>query len=265
MTLIKETNSILSLNKVTLGYPGDIVLSDVSFQVRPGEFIGVTGPNGSGKSTLLKGILGVLPVVLGEIKIFNTPHQEIGKIRKKIGYVAQKSKNEMNFPALVKEVVMMGLYSQIGWFRLPQKVHWDMVYQSLEQVGMQDLANRPIGDLSGGQHQRVMIARALAAGSELLLLDEPTSAVDISAQQAILEILERLNGNKNITVIMVSHDINEIVHFCSKVLLLNGQVIGFGTPKEVLSKDNLKKVYGQHFLVYQHHDHPHIMVGDFND
>ena len=254
---------ILSLTDVTLGYPGVIALSHISFAVQKGEFVGVVGPNGSGKSTLLKGMLGLLTVFGGEIDFHGFAHNQVKQVRKQIGYVPQKSKNDTSFPALVKEVVAMGLYSQIGWFHSLKRIHWEMVRESLAQVGMADFSERPIGGLSGGQQQRVMIARALVANPSILMLDEPTASVDISAQLSILEILEFLNREKGITIMMVTHDINEIVHFCDKILLLNGETNRFGIPNEVLTKENLRMVYGDHIYVHEHHGHPHVLVGDF--
>jgi ABC-type Mn2+/Zn2+ transport system ATPase subunit len=130
---------------------------------------------------------------------------------------------------------------------------------------MAGLSDRPIGELSGGQYQKAMIARALVNNPELLVLDEPTAAVDISAQRAILELLEKLNREQGMTALMVSHDINEIVHFCDRILLLNGKVCAFGTPAEVLTKENLNSVYGARVFIYDHQGHPHVMAGDFDD
>lgn len=261
---VHDPSVLMRISGVTLGYPGIVALSGVSFEIRRGEFIGIIGPNGSGKSTLLKGILGLLPKTAGEIRLAQSGQTDLAAIRRKIGYVPQKSKNESHFPATVREVVMMGLYAQLGWLRRPQKEHWQRVLQSLELVGMADCADRPIADLSGGQQQRVMIARALVAEPELLLLDEPTAAVDITAQHSILELLEALNRENGITVLMVSHDVNEIVHFCHKLLLLDGVVRSFGEPAAVLTKENLRPVYGDRIFVYDHDGHPHILVGDFN-
>jgi manganese/zinc/iron transport system ATP- binding protein len=262
---IQNVDQLLSVSGVTLGYPGVIALSGIDFEVHKGEFIGIVGPNGSGKSTLLKGLLGLLPLQAGTIHFHGSDHQQIRLIRKKIGYVPQKNKNDLQFPALVREVVLMGLYAQIGWLRQPKKIHREMALESLKSVGMLEFSDRPIGELSGGQQQRVMIARALVASPQLLLLDEPTASVDIYAQRAILEILENLNRQMGITILMVSHDINEIVHSCDKILLLNGNVCIFGTPNQVLTKDNLKAVYGDRIYVYDHHGHPHVLVGDFSE
>jgi manganese/zinc/iron transport system ATP- binding protein len=255
---------LLQLSGVTLGYPGLVALAEVNFSINRGELLGIIGPNGSGKSTLLKGILGLLRPLEGDIFLFGAKYKD-RDIRRRIGYVPQKSKSETSFPASVKDVVMMGLYSQIGWLRRPNETHRRLVKESLDRVGMADLSDRPIGELSGGQYQKVMIARALVNKPELLVLDEPTAAVDISAQRAILDLLEKLNREQGMTALMVSHDINEIVHFCDRILLLNGKVCAFGTPSEVLTKENLKSVYGARVFIYDHHGHPHVMVGDFDD
>jgi len=254
---------ILSLSGVTLGYPGVFTLSQINLSITQGEFVGIIGPNGSGKSTLLKGILGLIKNMYGETKYFKQLDPRKPQVRKQIGYVPQKSKNDLTFPALVKEVVMMGLYSQIGWLHQVQKFHWEKVNNALSLVGMEQFAERPLKDLSGGQQQRVIIAQALVANPVLLMLDEPTAAVDIAAQQEILETLTYLNQKEKITILMITHDINEIVHLCHKILLLDGKIYFYGTPNEVLTKEKLKTVYGERIFVQSHHGHPHILVGDF--
>lgn len=255
---------LLKLSGVTLGYPGVVVLSNISLMIESGEFVGIIGPNGSGKSTFLKGILGLLKIQAGEIQ-YTEDTLDLKQARREMGYVPQKSKNDIAFPALVKEVVLMGLYAQIGWFRPIRRKHWAKVYKSLGYVGMSDFAERPIGTLSGGQQQRVMIARALVSNPKLLMLDEPTASVDIAAQEAIFQTLSRLNKERGTTVLLVTHDINEIVHSCDKILLLNRELSFFGKPTEVLTKENLKQVYGDRVYLYDHKRHPHILVGDFND
>jgi ABC-type Mn2+/Zn2+ transport system ATPase subunit len=192
MTETSATQPLLEVSGLTLGYGGTLsspavrAFTNVSFQVQPGEFVGIIGPNGSGKSTLLKGILGMLPVLNGAIR-FNGLMINQRQFRKAVGYVPQKSKNVLHFPALVREVVLMGLYAQIGWLHYPQKIHREKVMDALHLVGMADFSERPIGALSGGQQQRVMIARALVvAEPQLFVLDEPTASVDVAAQNMIL-------------------------------------------------------------------------------
>jgi ABC-type Mn2+/Zn2+ transport system ATPase subunit len=267
---MNKNQPLLSFSGVTLGYPGVIALHDIDFEIHPGEFIGIIGPNGSGKSTLLKGVLGLLKPMAGEIVFHGDDFSKLSGlkkhlnlIRRRIGYVPQKNKNDLHFPATVKEVVLMGLYSQIGWFHPVQKIHREKALESLRMVGMAEFCDRPIGELSGGQQQKVMIARALVSSPDLLMLDEPTASIDVYAQNMILETLERLNREQRITILMVSHDINEIVHFCDKILLLNGGFSKFGIPNQVLTKENLKSVYGDRIYVHDHHGHPHILVGDF--
>jgi ABC-type Mn2+/Zn2+ transport system ATPase subunit len=257
--------ALLTVSGVTIGYSGLVALSGLNFTINRGEFVGIVGPNGSGKSTLLKGLLGLLPLQAGQIVFHDKNDLSIRLMRKQIGYVPQKNKNDQQFPALVREVVLMGLYAQIGWFRHPKATHREMALESLRDVGMLEFSERPIGELSGGQQQRVMIARALVANPSILMLDEPTASVDIYAQRSILETLEKLNKERGMTIMMVSHDINEIVHFCDKILLLNGHINIFGDPNSVLTKENLKAVYGDRIYVYDHHGHPHILVGDFNE
>lgn len=266
-TMKNESNHesvVLSLSGVTLGYPGLIALEDIAFSVQRGEFIGIIGPNGSGKSTVLKGVLGLIPLLQGDIKVLQYDRSQIRRARQQMGYVPQKNRNETTFPALVKEVVLMGLYAQMGWFKRPDKTHWEQVNEALERVGMAEFKDRNLGDLSGGQQQRVMIARAIVSNPNLLLLDEPTAAVDISAQFSILELLAKLNREHQLTILMVTHDVNEIVHFADKLLLLDRHVIKYGPPAEVLTPEVLRDVYGDRVFVYDHDGHPHLLVGDFN-
>lgn len=265
-----DNQPLLEISALTLGYGGTSrspavrAVENVTFQVQPGEFVGIIGPNGSGKSTLLKGLLGLLPLLNGTICFRGSAINQL-QFRKSIGYVPQKNKNVLLFPALVRDVVLMGLYAQIGWLRYPQKIHREKALEALRLVGMADFSTRPIGSLSGGQQQRVMIARALVAEPALFILDEPTASVDVSAQNTILELLEQLNRRRKITILMVTHDLNEIVHFCHKILLLGGSQAQFGIPREVLTKENLKLIYGNRIYVHDHAGHPHILVGDFND
>lgn len=261
---LEVDQNVLELSNVTLGYPGVIAIEDVSFSVRRGEFIGVIGPNGSGKSTIIKGILGLIPLLQGDIKILSYDRSQIRRARQRIGYVPQKNRNEVTFPALVKEVVLMGLYAQIGWFRRPNKHHRVLVDEALDRVGMLEYRDRNLGDLSGGQQQRVMIARAIVSRPDLLLLDEPTAAVDISAQYSILELLNQLNREHHLTILMVTHDVNEIVHFADGLLLFDRQLVKYGPPSDVLTREVLVGVYGDRVFVYDHDGHPHLLVGDFS-
>ena len=254
---------LVSLRDVGLGYGGKPVLTRVSFSVARGEFVGVFGPNGSGKSTLLKGILGLLPPLYGEIVVAGYKTRELGCARRLIGYCPQQE-NPGDFPATALDVVLMGLYAKLGWFHRSGRKERRQAREALRAVGMEEYAGHLFADLSAGQRQRVLLARALAADPQLFLLDEPTSAVDIAAQASILTTIERLHRERGLTVLMVSHDINEIVHFCQKVLLVFHGVVGFGPPGEVLTLANLRRIYGPRVLVYEHHGHPHVLVGDFD-
>ncbi|MCL6615325.1 MAG: metal ABC transporter ATP-binding protein, partial [Firmicutes bacterium] len=245
------TEPFLSLTDVSLGYAGRAVLSGVSFTVARGEFVGIFGPNGSGKSTLLKGILGLLPPLAGEIVVAGYRTQELSRARRSIGYCPQQE-DPGGFPVMALEVVLMGLYPKLGWFRRPKRGHREQAREALRWVGMEEYGGHLLAGLSAGQRQRVLLARALVGEPEILLLDEPTAAVDIAAQAAILATIERWHRERGLTVLMVSHDINEIVHSCQKVLLLNRGVVAFGPPEEVLTLPNLQRVYGQRVFVYQH-------------
>lgn len=256
---------VLRMDRAALGYQGLAAVSDLSLEISGGEYIGVIGPNGAGKSTFIRGILGLVPLLAGEIAVFDQPRSALAAVRKKLGYVPQKNAHEKMFPVTALEVVLMGLYARIGWFRRPRREDWDQAYESLSAVGLAGIARIPFDELSGGQQQRVLMARALAGRPDLLLLDEPTAGVDIAARDTILGIIEELNKTRGLTVIMVSHDVNEIVHFCDRILLLNRRMIGFGRPNEVLTVENLRPVYGARVFIYDHRGHPHLLVGDFHD
>ncbi|MCH9740742.1 MAG: ABC transporter ATP-binding protein [Epsilonproteobacteria bacterium] len=208
--------SIIKIENLSFAYDRQKILEDINLSVEDKDFLAIIGPNGGGKSTLLKLILGINPVQKGSIETFGTKPQ---KNLSKIGYVPQNTNVNTDFPIKVIEVVMMG---HIGTKRplfgyAKEEIMCAM--GALSQVGMEKFANNKIGDLSGGQRQRVMIARALCAHPQILILDEPTSSIDVDGQKQIYELLELLN--KTITIIVVSHDISVILEFANKVVHIN--------------------------------------------
>lgn len=201
--------NVIDINNLSFAYDKDKILEDVTLHVKEKEFLAIIGPNGGGKSTLLKLLLGINKPKSGKILIFD---QKPSKSLSDIGYVPQNTNINTNFPIKVIEVVTMG---HIG----DRKKEKFCAMDSLAQVGMQDFANNKIGSLSGGQRQRVMIARALCAHPKILLLDEPTSNIDIKGQKEIYNLLKELN--KHITIIVVSHDISVILEYATSVLHVN--------------------------------------------
>lgn len=210
---------VLSIRNISFSYAKEDILENISLDIKEKDFLAIIGPNGGGKSTLLKLILGVEKVQKGTIEIFNNP---IKTALNKIGYVPQNTNVNIDFPIQVIEVVMMGHISSKKPLFGYAKEEIACAMGSLEQVGMQDFAHKKIGNLSGGQRQRVMIARALCANPKLLLLDEPTSSIDIKGQREIYELLKNLN--KSITILVVSHDISVILEYANKVAHINKQL-----------------------------------------
>ncbi len=213
----------IALRHVWAGYPQTPVLEDINLTVNEGDFIGLIGPNGGGKTTLLKVLLGLIAPQQGEIAILGYP---VAKGRRYVGYVPQVLEFDRDFPVRVADVVRMG---RLGKRRLLQRYNAQdeaIVRQVLEQVGMEEMSDRPIGELSGGQRQRVYIARALASEPRILLLDEPTANIDTRVQASIYELLRELN--QFITILMISHDMGAISTYVKTVGCLNRRLYYHG-------------------------------------
>lgn len=238
--------TLVEFENVSFQYEYTHVLKNISLRIDEGDFLALLGPNGSGKSTLLKLLLGLLKPMSGEIKLFEESAKTF-KQRELIGYVSQKS-NAFNsgFPATVFEVVRSGLVKKTGLFkRYPQDAK-ERVMRSLEAVGMQDFANRNIGQLSGGQQQRVFIARALIGEPKLLILDEPTVGIDHENVQAFYDMLAKLNNDLGMTMILVTHDVDTVSNRITHVACLNQTIHFHGYKNEFdsISQDTLDKWYG---------------------
>lgn len=231
----------LVVDQLTTGYTGTRrTIHDVSFQVLKGERVAVIGPNGAGKSTLFKSIAGLLPFTRGSVSIHGESCQKSHNI---VGYVPQNNEIDWNFPVTVSDVVMMGRARQIGWLRLPGRNDRMIVQDSLAEVGLEAFADRQIGALSGGQRRRVFIARALAQEADVLLLDEPFNGVDTTAEDEIMDTLDKLSA-QGVTLLVATHDMEMARDRFDKLLLLKQTVIGFGHPDEVFRPDLLKQAYG---------------------
>ena len=234
----------LSAKNLGFSYRHCWAVRGVSFDLPSGEVLGLIGPNGSGKTTLLRLLGGILKpqegtVTLGERDLQNFSRRELAR---RIAYVPQQS--FWAFPYSVQEVVLMGRWPHLGIIRWESRRDYEMVKQSLQATDTWSLAPRSINELSGGELQRVVIARALAQEPEILLLDEPTAHLDLDHQAAVLEILRDLNERRGLTILMVSHDINLAANFCHRLLLVHrGQVMQWGAPEEVVNGEVLRKVY----------------------
>lgn len=220
---------IIQVENVSFSYPGSMVLKDVSFQVHEGEFIGMIGPNGGGKTTLLKLILGFLKPLKGTIKIFGESSGS-GSGLKQLAYVPQSIRFDRDFPISVEEVVLSGLLSRLPWYGRFEARDRDAAREALEKVGLPHLTHTSFGTLSGGQAQRVLIARALVSNPQLLLLDEPTASVDSQAEADIYALLGQLKGE--MTILMVTHDLRAAIDQVGRILCVQGSVISL-QPEEV--------------------------------
>lgn len=238
-----ETSPALELVNASVRYGNITALDDLSLTVHSGDQIAVIGPNGAGKSTLFDLITGIQKPTSGRADVYGTdPNGHIC-----IGYVPQRSKIDWRFPVNVFDVVMMGRVGRIGLFRWPSQHDRAAVERALNDVGIMDLAKRQISELSGGQQQRVFLARALAQETQLLLLDEPFTGLDIPSQDSLLEILSQLQA-QGMTMLVSTHDLNQAVEQFAHVLLLNRRIVSFGTPQDVLTPANLSTAYGRHLL-----------------
>ena len=243
-------NPIIRFSHATFGFPGVIALKDITLEIAEGEFIGIIGPNGSGKTTLCKAVLGLMRPLEGSLQIFDCSCEELRcHHRARIGYLPQKGRLDQNFPITVLETVMMGRYGVLGLFRRPARQDQEIALQALANVGMQDHRDTALGHLSGGQQQRVLIARALAQQPQVLLLDEPTTGIDITTQHSVLDLIRRLHRDFGLTVLLVTHDINMIRSKVDRLVLLKTRLFAAGAPEAVLKLDILQQVYGKDLVI----------------
>ena len=237
----------LEVKNISVGYAEKIIMHDLSFQVPHGARVAVVGPNGAGKSTLFKALVGLLPLKSGDIFIHG---ESLGAHKDCVAYVPQREEVDWRFPVTVNDVVMMGRFGQMGWFKRATSHDRELVRKSLEQMGMADLAENSIGQLSGGQQQRAFLARAIAQEPHILLMDEPFTGVDVTTQEATLRLLDHLQDQK-VTAIVSTHDLNLAASRFDLVLLLNHRLIAFGTPKEVFTNANLASAFGNSLLIME--------------
>jgi len=238
--------NIISIDRAVVSYREDIALRGVSLQVARGEFVGIVGPNGAGKTTLLTIVNGMGKLLSGQVQVLGhrlSPGNG-HSLRKQVGYVPQLPNIDPRMPMNVREVVMIGRYGRLGLFRRPGRHDWLIIDQMLELVGMNHLARRPIGHLSGGEQQRVAIARCLAQEPAIMLLDEPTASLDWKAQNEIMELVKRIHDRRQLTTLFVTHDLKCLPVACDRVVLMKaGLIWAQGPPGELLSDDNLSRLY----------------------
>lgn len=230
----------LEIDDLTVAYNSKPVLWDVDMHVPEGVLMAIVGPNGAGKSTLIKAALDLIPRAAGDVRIFGKPY---AAARDLVGYVPQRGSVDWDFPTSVLDVVMMGLYGRLGWFKRPGKRDRQLALDALEHVGIADLATRQISQLSGGQQQRTFLARALVQDAQIYFMDEPFAAVDAVTERAIVALLRELRS-RNKTVVVVHHDLQTVADYFDWVTLLNVEVTVSGPVSEVYTEDNLRRTYG---------------------
>ena len=245
-------NALVEINGLCCGYEKQRVLEGVNLQIMKGDFVGLLGPSGSGKTTLLRAMLGAVDVFEGEVLVEGAKASEG---RPRIGYVPQLETIDWNFPVTVREVVMMGRTMEnsfFPWFRRDEKVLADRM---MDRLGILHLAGRHIRELSGGQQQRAFLARALVSSPSLLLLDEPTSGVDMKTRDDVMHLLHDLN-HEGVTIVITTHEINAVAVHLPRLVCLSGRVLAEGTPYEVITTEVLLYTYGAEMPVIYYEGMP---------
>jgi len=235
----------ITVKHISVSYDGNEVVKDVSFSFGAGSLIGVLGPNGAGKSTLLKAMLGLIHKDHGDVKIGS---QTVNSMRKQIAYVPQRSNIDWNFPIIVKDTVLLGTYPRTGILRRPRKADKEFAMECLKQVGMENFANRQIGELSGGQQQRVFLARALAQKADYFFLDEPFVGIDVSSEEIIIGILRELQAAGKV-IFVVHHDLSKVKSYFDELILINKELIDAGPTSKVFQSGNMTKAYNREFMI----------------
>jgi zinc/manganese transport system ATP-binding protein len=244
------TEDLLRLNDVSVRLGGREILRDVSLAIQPGQFTGLIGPNGAGKTTLLRVILGLQPVASGEVLIDGRPRSARSS---RMGYVPQKLVIEPDMPLRARDVVTLGLDGHKLGIRLPSRARRELVSDMLTAVGAQRYANSRVGELSGGEQQRVMIAHALISKPRLLLLDEPLANLDISSEQGVVSVLARLARAEGVAVLLSAHDMNPLMPVMDRIVYVAGGRVAVGDADEVVRPEVLSRLYGQHVDVIRVH------------
>ena len=249
---INHQQNIIEIQNISFSYGKNEILKDITFNIHQGDYLGLIGPNGAGKTTLFKIILGLLAPSQGYIKLFGKDIKEF-KEWSRIGYVPQKATHfDMNFPATVLEVAGMGLYSKIGLFHVAGQADKKNIEKALVEVDMWQYKDRLIGDLSQGQQQRVLIARALVNQPEIIFLDEPTSSIDKASQDDFYAILKNLNQKENITIVLVSHDIERITKEAMHIACVDCRLVCHASPEEFLRESASVNLFGQNIKIIEH-------------
>ncbi|MFZ5954174.1 MAG: metal ABC transporter ATP-binding protein [Candidatus Dependentiae bacterium] len=237
----------LEINHLTVTYQHNPVLWNVCASIPHGVLLAIVGPNGAGKTTIIKTILGLIKPLAGTISIFGKPsHTQ----RHAIAYVPQRATIDWDFPVTARDVVLMGCYGQLGWFRKPQAQHIQKAREALSLVDMIDFEHRPINSLSGGQQQRVFLARALMQEASIYIMDEPFVGVDMFSEKAIIQVLRQLRNQKK-TIIAVHHDLNTVKEYFDWTLMINKSSISCGPIEQAFTPEHIQNTYKHHVFFAQ--------------
>jgi zinc transport system ATP-binding protein len=237
---------VIKLENVTYKYNSDLVLEDISFKADEGDLLGIIGPNGAGKTTLFSLILGLVEGYQGKITVFGEDIRNNRKVLKKIGYIPQKNIIDQGFPATVEEIVSLGVF---------ERKAKDKIISAIKTVGLLEQKHKRIGELSGGQQQRILIAKALVNEPQLLILDEPTTGIDLETQNKFYALLRKLNSENKITIILASHDLDAINKLANKIACVNRKMSFHGDAREFFGNEQLLKSYSESSM--QAHMHLH--------
>ncbi len=240
VTILESASPAIEVTDLTVAYGEKPVVWDVDLTVPQGVLMAIVGPNGAGKTTLIKAILGLIPTSAGQVLIHGRPY---AVQRKLVGYVPQRGSVDWDFPTSVLDVVMMGRYGALGWFKRPGKAEKEAALIALAKVGMESYAHRQISQLSGGQQQRVFLARAIVQNAEVYLMDEPFQGVDAVTERTIIGLLKELRSAGK-TVLVVHHDLQTVAEYFDWVTMMNVRRVAAGPVSEVFTDENLRHTYG---------------------
>ncbi len=254
---MSDPSSPLSVHDLTVAYQRQPVLWNIDYEAPAARLVAIVGPNGAGKSTLIKALLDLIPRATGEVQFFSQTYQQS---RQRVAYVPQRTTVDWDFPVTAHDVVTMGLYGRLGWFRPVTRAAKRESLEALERVGLADFAKRQISQLSGGQQQRVFLARALVQQADLYLMDEPFAGVDAATERTIVGLLQGLRGEGK-TALVVHHDLQTVNEYFDDVLLLNMRVIAAGPVATVFNAENLKRTYGGKLALLDQVGHQMVLAG----
>lgn len=235
-------SDFIAIKDLTVAYDIKPVLWDIDLNIEKGTLLAIVGPNGAGKTTLIKAILNLIKPITGTISYFGKPYKDMYK---KISYVPQRGSVDWDFPTTVYDVVLMGTYGALGWFKRPKNKEKKRALEALSKLGILEYKDRQISELSGGQQQRVFLARALVQDADIYFLDEPYQGVDAKTEKVIADTLKALKSAGK-TIIVVHHDLKTVPLYFDSVALINKEIIAYGKIDEVFTSANIKKTYAEH-------------------